>query len=319
MSALDLLTIGESLGLIVAKRTGRLANSPGVRLGFGGAESNVAIGMSRLGASTAWAGRVGADGIGDLITRELRAEGIEVHATVDPSAATALMIKERPSAATSRVTYYRSAQAGSRLNPDDIADGLVERARVLHVTGITAALGAQPLAAIGVAIDRARAAGAQVSFDVNHRPSLWRNADDAKTAYRALVARADIVFAGADESTLVTGVSCGPEEQAAALQDLGARCAVIKLGERGAYARDADRDEHREAMPVQVVDTVGAGDAFVAGWLSETVRGKSLKARLETAILCGALACTTEGDWEAAPTRADLARFVRPDREPVLR
>lgn len=314
---LDVVTVGESLGLVVSESVGRLVHAPAMRLGFGGAESNVAIGVSRLGQSAAWAGRIGADGIGELIVRELRAEGVQVHAKTD-AAATALMVKERPRAGESRVTYYRSVQAGSHLVPSDVPAGLVEGARILHVTGITPALGAGPLSTVRSAIARAKDAGVLVSFDVNHRSSLWSSVSDAAAVYRSLAESADIVFAGLDEAEIVTGLTSAGE-QASALRELGATCAVIKLGADGAYAMDPSGALSQPAVPVDAVDTVGAGDAFVAGWLSETVLGSSLAVRLQTATACGAFACTGHGDWEATPTRAELARFTGPDREPVQR
>lgn len=320
MTSLDVVAIGESLGLLVPDRPGRLAHVPHLRLGFGGAESNVAIGVARLGGRSAWVGRVGGDGLGELVTRGIRAEGVEVHASVDPDAATALMIKERPRPGSSRVTYYRSVQAGSRLTAADIPDGVIERAAILHVTGISAGLGEGPLAAVHAAIDRAKAAGVTVSFDVNHRSALWRNGNgrDAAAAYRELAARSDIVFAGDDEAALVTGRR-DPREQLEAIRALGVACAVIKLGEHGAIASEGDTVSARDAVRVDVVDTVGAGDAFVAGWLAETAAGASLEHRLETAVQCGALACTVDGDWEAAPTRADVTALATPGADPVQR
>jgi 2-dehydro-3-deoxygluconokinase len=318
MGQLDVLCIGEALGLLVPERPGRLAHVRGLRLGFGGAESNVAIGVARLGGAAGWAGRVGSDGIGDLILREIRAEGVEVHAALDEDAATAVMIKERPRPGASRVSYYRSVQAGSRLTASDIPEGLVERARILHVTGISAGLGEGPLAAVHAAIDRAQAAGVRVSFDVNHRSALWRDGRDPRAAYRELARRADLVFAGDDEAALLTGVT-GPEAQLDAILAMGSGCAIVKLGSRGAIASDGDAHVRRDALRVDVVDTVGAGDAFVAGWLAETVLGSTLDARIDTAIACGALACTGDGDWEAAPTRSDLRLFHAPAGDPVQR
>ena len=186
------------------------------------------------------------------------------------------------------------------------------------------------------AIDRAKAAGVTVSFDVNHRSALWRNASDgnddgnvgnggngsngrdAGAAYRELAARSDIVFAGDDEAALVTGRH-DPREQLDAIRALGVTCAVIKLGEHGAIASEGETVSARDAVRVDVVDTVGAGDAFVAGWLAETAAGASLEHRLETAVQCGALACTVDGDWEAAPTRADVVTLATPGADPVQR
>jgi 2-dehydro-3-deoxygluconokinase len=315
----DVLVVGESLGLLVAEAGGRLLSGAGMRLRFGGAESNVAIGVSRLGGSSAWAGRLGADAVGDLILRELRAEGVASFAARDAGVATALMLKERPHPGTSRVTYYRRGQAGSRLTAADVPMDEVARARILHVTGISAGLGTGPLTAVHAAIDAARAAGTLVSVDVNHRSALWEDMDAARTAYRGLVERADIVFAGDDEAEIVTGET-DPHRQAAALVALGPSRAVVKLGDRGALTLGADGESlARDAWRVDVVDTVGAGDAFVAGWLSELAVGTTAERCLETATACGAVACTGEGDWEAAPTRADLEWLRRGPGDPVIR
>ncbi|WP_144796593.1 sugar kinase [Microbacterium paludicola] len=318
MMGLGVLAVGESLGLVMPDAIGRLAHTRGARIGFGGAESNVAIGVSRLGGVAGWAGRLGADSLGDLITRELRAENVEVHVALDPDAATAMMVKERPRPGSTRVTYYRSVQAGSRLTEQDIPPGLVEDAKILHVTGITAGLGERPLYALHRLIDRARDSRTLVSFDVNHRPSLWRDGRNAGEAYRTLVRRADIVFAGDDEARLVTDRD-DLDAQISALRDLGPACVVIKLGDQGAVAAEGPDLIRRSALKIDVVDTVGAGDSFVAGWLAETLADADLETRLRTAVICGALACTNQGDWEAAPTRADIAAVDNDGADPVQR
>jgi 2-dehydro-3-deoxygluconokinase len=315
---IDVVTVGESLGLLTAHETGSLRHVREMQLGFGGAESNVAIGVARLEGSAVWIGRVGADPIGELIVRELRAERVESVAIVDDEAATALMLKERPRPGASQVTYYRRFQAGSRLCPADIPRGVVERGRILHVTGITAALGESPQAAVHTAIDHAKRAGRAVSFDVNHRSSLWVDASEAVNAYRALAQRADIVFAGEDEAALVTGEN-DSQRQLNELLALGAKQVVIKRGALGAAAASDGGAHHQAAYQIPVVDTVGAGDAFVAGWLAEMARGADIRTCLNTASLCGALACTSLGDWEATPTRRDLAQLMRPGSDPVSR
>ncbi len=146
----------------------------------------------------------------------------------------------------------------------------------------------------------------KVSVDVNHRAALW--APDGGTRPAQAGARADIVFAGDDEAALVLGRERAddPEELAAALTGLGPAGAVVKLGAEGASAL-VDGVHHRQAaVPVQVVDPVGAGDAFVGAYLSELMAGADVKRCLETAALAGALLCTVPGDWEAMPTRAVL-------------
>ncbi|MHC9293982.1 sugar kinase [Mycobacterium sp. LTG2003] len=314
----DVVTIGESLGLLTAPRCGRLHHNPVLRLGFGGAESNVAIGVARLGGSAAWIGRIGADSLGELILRELRAESVHPFAVLDHDAATALMIKERPHPGTSQISYYRREQAGSRLRPCDVPAAAVADTKILHITGISAGLGETPLAAAHAAIDLAAAAGATVSFDVNHRDALWSDRDGAASAYRELARRADIVFAGEDEARLLTDADT-PDGQLDALLGMGVECAVVKRGAEGAVAATVGGRCSAPAVPVPVVDTVGAGDAFVAGWLAEHARGADVRQCLATAVACGAFACTGEGDWESAPTREDLRWLREGAADPVRR
>ena len=315
----DVVALGESLGLLVSDQTGRLSLGAGLRLAFGGAESNVAIGVQRLGGTASWIGRVGCDAVGDLIVRELRAEGVSVHAIRDPDVPTALMLKERPHPGASRITYYRRAMAGSRLGRDDVPSDAVADARVLYVTGISAALGEGPLAAAHAAIDHAKAVGTRVAFDVNHRGTLVDDVDWIRGAYRGLAERADVIFAGDDEAELLTGET-DPLTQLDALLAMGADHAVVKLGENGALQKSAGGAvTRRNAIQVTVVDTVGAGDAFAAGWLVEWIKGGDAGACLELAVRCGAFACLAEGDWESAPTRMDLAWLDRGARDPVTR
>ncbi|KRE30608.1 sugar kinase [Agromyces sp. Soil535] len=311
------LTIGEGIGVLRTHGIGTLALERELAVGTGGAEGNVAIGLARLGVPVTWLGRVGDDGLGTRVTRELRAEGVGVIAPVDPGAPTGLMLKEAPSPGRSVVTYHRSGSAGSRLSPDDLDVVDFHAFALVHVTGITPALSASARACIDVAIERAREAGTAVSFDVNHRSRLW-SADAALDTYREIARRSDIVFAGADEAALLTGL---PEDDvpalAAATASLGPAEVVIKLGERGAVALLDHRMTSRAAIQVAVVDTVGAGDAFVAGYLAERLRGASVEARLELGIRTGAAACAHPGDWEGFPTRRDLDRTVGSD--PVSR
>ena len=311
------LTIGEGLGVLRTQGIGTLALERELTVGTGGAECNVAIGLARLGVPVTWLGRVGDDGLGARVVRELRAEAVSVIAPVDPRAPTGLLLKETPSAGHTVVTYHRSGSAGSRLSPGDLDAVDLRSFDVLHVTGITPALSATARECIDVAIDRARQAGTAVSFDVNHRSRLW-SADAAAEVYREIARRSDVVFAGADEAALLTGL---PEDDAPALAEaigaLGPAEVVVKLGARGALARLDGRMTSRAATPVAVVDTVGAGDAFVAGYLAERLRGASVEARLELAVRTGAAACAHAGDWEGFPTRRDLDRNPGPD--PVSR
>jgi 2-dehydro-3-deoxygluconokinase len=308
---MTVLTLGEALGVLHTAEP--IAHAPHLRIGTGGSEANVAIGLARLGADVRWLGRVGDDGLGRRVVRELRAEGVQVAAVVDPAAPTGLLLKETDAAGRTEVVYHRRGSAGSRLSPEDLAEVDWSSVTHLHVTGITPALSASASAAVDAAMQRLEA---PVSFDVNHRGRLW-SAEAAAPVYRRLAARATIVFAGLDEAMLLVPEADGAEDAARRIAALGPVEVVIKLGADGALALVDGLVEQVAALPVHVVDTVGAGDAFVAGYLAERVLGRPTTARLATAAAAGAAACTHPGDWEGLPFRRDIDR-VRA-AEPVAR
>ncbi|WP_283135064.1 sugar kinase [Rhizohabitans arisaemae] len=306
----DLVTLGEAMGLLTPIEPGPLLRKPLMRLGFGGAETNLAIGASRLGLRTHWIGRVGDDEIGDLIVRELRAEGV-VTSCVRDTAPTGLMLKTVGAAGQVRVTYLRSASAGSRLSVDDVDETAIREAKVLHVTGITPALGDKPAAAVSAAVEVARANGVTVSLDVNYRGALW-DPRTAALALEPLVKQADVLFTTFEEARLIVDEAT-PADCARVLSSLGPSQVMVKLGAAGSVSVVDDELYVREAETVTVVDPVGAGDAFAAGYLSELVRGVDPHGRLSTATRTGAFAVTVSGDWEGLPTRADLSDFERRD------
>ena len=305
-----LVTVGETLVLLTTREPGRLRHAHELLMSVGGAESNVAIGVSRLGLPATWIGRLGDDELGELIARTLRAERVAVDATIDPQAPTSLMVKERDGAAAARVSYYRATGPGSRLRPDDLDRDAIAAAGVLHLTGITPALSASARETTEAALETARAAGVPVSFDLNLRTRLWEPAVAAPVLLD-LAARADHLFVGVDEAAAL-GWPTAPEQLGAWLLERGPRVVVVKRGADGAVAFDADGVHPVAPVPVEAVDPVGAGDAFAAGYLAELLSGAPLQRRLTTAAACGALACTGRGDWESLPTRAELERLGRP-------
>jgi len=320
------VTFGETMLLLTGRDTGAVPDLDHMHVDTGGAESNVAIGLVRAGVPTTWIGRVGTDPAGDRVARDVRREGVDVVAVPDPDRSTGIMMKERLSDGRTRVTYHRRGSAGSALRPSDLPPGVVEGAALLHVTGITLALSDEARATVVAALDRADAAGVPVSFDVNHRPKLI-DPDTAREHYRAVARRSSIVFAGDDEARLVLG-SAGDEGDdevlAHGLAALARGRAVVKLGSRGAVASVDGEFLRRPATPVRVVDPVGAGDAFVAGWLAASLAGATTAEALDRAADAGALACTVESDWRrpdpaalhdpTVPTDVDHTVHDRVDR-----
>ncbi|MCU1419912.1 MAG: sugar kinase [Mycetocola sp.] len=312
------VTFGETMALLRSPAVGPLAHSSSLSLGVGGAESNVAIGLARAGVPTVWMGRVGRDPFGELVTREIRAEGVHVHAVVDDVAATGLMVKEQRTSVQTRVMYYRNGSAGSRLSPADLPVEAITEAKVLHVSGITPALSQSAREAVEAAIGLARNSDTLVSFDVNYRSALW-SVEEASLTLRPLIAYSDLVFASEEEVPLLTDISGGPAEQARAISAIGPTHVVIKRGARGAVALVEGQLHESDAFEITPVDTVGAGDAFVAGYLAGFLARSSTPEVLRRANAAGAYACMSGGDWEGLPRGEEWRTIGDHGTDPVTR
>lgn len=308
-SVKHLVTIGETLALLTSPATGLLRHAPYLSVGVGGAESNVAIGMHRLGIQAIWIGRVGADEFGKRVVSCIRGEGVTVGAIIDPVAPTGLMIKERRTGHVTRILYYRQGSAGSRLSPADVDEQAVRQASVLHVTGITPALSSDARSCIFSAVEIACEARVPVSLDFNYRSRLW-SPDEASPVLRDLTRRADLIFTGADEARLVAAGGTD-EDVAKQLSSLGPEHVVIKRGALGSIGVVHGELIHQPAVPTQVVDTVGAGDAFVAGYLSQFVSERGPVECLSTASIAGAFAVSVASDWEGLPELDELGLLER--------
>lgn len=303
----DVVTVGETMALLGASD---LTVSSGTRyeLSFGGAESNVAIGLARLGHSVTWVSALGVDAFGDMIEREVSAEGVRVIVPRDATRPTGLMVKNTSVGDTRLVRYYRAGSAASAMGPDDLDTALIGSARILHLTGITPALSTSTRELSLAAAASAKEQGVLVSFDLNYRAALWSEAL-ASAVMRELVALSDIVFGGPEELALIVDRQASHEQLARGVGEFGPRCIVVKDGERGAGMMLDGEWVHQPAHPVEVVDTVGAGDGFVAGFLSEVLDGSSPQSQLQTAVVTGALCCTHHGDWQGFPTRDRIDQF----------
>lgn len=306
---LDVVTFGETMILLRPAAPGPLRSAELFARSFGGAEANMAIGLSRLGCKVGWVSRLGDDEFGRYIRNTIRGEGVDVAAVkLDPEAPTALFFKEPRPGRESRVFYYRKGSAASRMAPGDLPPDYLRGARYLHLSGITPALSDSCRALCYQAVAAARAAGVAVCFDPNLRRKLWPEAE-ARRVLLELAAQADVFLPGVEEAEFLWGAGT-PEELAARALVHGARLVVMKLGAAGCLVAAGDRMERVPGFPVHVVDPVGAGDAFAAGFLAGLLRGLPPERAARLANACGALACTNFGDWEAAPEWADVEALL---------
>jgi len=305
-SMIDAVTVGETMAMVRTKNPGRPLNQDSCTLAIGGAESNVAIGLARLGYRVRWISALGADAFGDMIDSALRLEGVDVVAPRSADRPTGLMVKSPSTGAERFVSYYRAGSAAAAMNPDSVNDDLLRDARLLHLTGITPALSES---ARRLSLDlaaRAKALGLAVSLDINFRPALW-SAQQAAVILRELAANANLIFG--DRAELELLFDAGPKSDRDLLAEVskfGAEQVVLKRGDRGALALVAGQFFEQPAIQVEVVDTVGAGDAFVAGYLSGWLDSAEPADSLLRGVICGAQACENAGDWEGAPTREQV-------------
>lgn len=309
MSALiDVATFGEAMMLLVADRPGPLEDALAFYKRSAGAETNVAIGLSRLGLKVAWASRLGTDSMGRYLLAAMRQEGIDCSQVVcDASQKTGFMIKGQVSDGSDpAIEYHRQGSAASRMTAADINQPWLLSARHLHATGVFAAVSEGTLALTQQSMDLMRAGGRSVSFDPNLRPSLWASTAHMRSAINDLARRADWVLPGLEEGRLLTGEN-SPEAIARFYLNAGASRVIVKLGSEGAYFASTAGSGHVPGFAVaQVVDTVGAGDGFAVGVISALLEGLALAEATRRGAWIGAQAVQVMGDSEGLPTRAAL-------------
>jgi 2-dehydro-3-deoxygluconokinase len=305
----DVATLGEALVVLDPDTAGPLRTVTAFTRHFGGAELNVAVALARLGHRSAWAGALGDDELGHAILAFLRGEGVGVDGVrLSPEAPTGLYLKERRALDRLQVHYFRAGSAASALRAADLDLDRLLAAPVLHLTGITPALSDAGEALTDALTAAARERGVTLSFDANLRFRLLGDRDP-RALLRGALERADLVFCSHEEADLLLRAA-EPEGVARALGGLRAQVVVVHDAD-GAYAVERDGTVTRaDAHRVTAVDTVGAGDAFVAGFLSGRLRGWDTAGCLALACACGACAVTVPGDAESMPFAAEALSLL---------
>jgi 2-dehydro-3-deoxygluconokinase len=302
---LEVTTLGEALVAMTSASSGPMRHVTAFEKHIGGAELNVAVGLARLGHRAGFAGRLGDDEFGKGILAFLRGEGVDVAgASLDPGAPTGVYFKERRALGRLRAHYYRAGSAASRMRFEDLDLDYLFAARILHLTGITAAVSESCRNLVErLVIAAAEERELTVSFDANVRRLLFRERDPG-AVLNPIVARADLLFLSDDEADLLVG-GHDPLTVAQARERLGVATIVVHRAD-GAFAATAEGISSSDAYSVDVVDVVGAGDAFVAGFLSGRLQGCATEECLDIANACGACAVTVVGDAEGLPSREDV-------------
>jgi 2-dehydro-3-deoxygluconokinase len=292
-----LLAIGETMALVAPVDPVSVVDAEVFLVDAGGAESNVAAHVAALGHRAVWFSRLGADALGRRVAAQLAQRGVDVtRVEFDARHPTGLYVKDPGNG----VLYYRRGSAASTLSEADARAASFDGVDLVHVSGITAAISPSAAGFLSAVMTRAREHGVPVSFDVNHRAALWaaldtdmREPDAAATALREFARRADIVFTGLDEAEGLWGTSTAAEVRAL-LPDVAEL--IVKDGSVGATAFTGASSVFEPALVVEVVEAVGAGDAFAGGYLAGVLSGAPISERLRAGHTRAALALRTTRD-----------------------
>ncbi|THE11594.1 sugar kinase [Bacillus timonensis] len=308
---MDVITFGETMVLFTPITPGPLRFTSSFQKTIGGAESNVAIALSRLGHRVGWTGRLGKDEFGIYIRNFIRGEGVDTSGVIfDENNPTAVFFKEMRPMQEPNILYYRNGSAASRMVPEDLNEEQIKTASFLHLTGITPALSPSCRETVMHAISLAKKNGVKVVFDPNIRLKLW-NKEQASGVLNVIAAQSDIVLPGLEEGTILTGKK-QPADIAACFLEKGVEAVVVKLGDKGAYyATKAAQGFVPGYTVTRIIDPIGAGDGFAAGFLSGLLRGWSLEEAVRLGNRVGAFALTTAGDVEGYPYWSQICQDRR--------
>ena len=325
---MDLITLSDLLiDMFPAEVGRRLADVSAFYPKPGGASANAAVAAQRLGVATAFIGKVGDDAFGHHLIDVMRGEGIETRCIrFDREARTTMAVIALPTENHAEFVFYRNPGADQRLLPAELDRDLLADTRALHVGSLS--LTDEPSrSAAFEAVRLAKAAGALVSFDTNYRPTLWQSAAAALEQYEALIPLVDLLKVNEVELALLTNGQWSTVDSHLSISEAtgellarGPSLVVVTLGGQGSYFRCAAGGESVPGFQVATVDSVGCGDAFIAGVLAQLLaaddwRGQLTVERLRQVLryanAVGALTATKQGAIPALPTRTEVERFLK--------
>lgn len=298
----DVITLGETMLRLSPPEPLRIEQTGSYEAFVGGSESNVAVGLARLGLSAAWLSRMTDNAIGHSVVNAIRAQGVDTSQVVwTQQDRVGLYFYEAGSAPRDgQVIYDRGGSAAARMQPADLPALKPGGARLLHLSGITPALSTSAAQTAWALAQTAKAHGWQISFDVNYRQLLW-SPEAARAGCHALASLADILFLPARDAVTLYQTASDPEQAARQMRALYPQATVIlSLGADGALAADAAGTVRQAAYRAETTNStlgrIGGGDAFVAGYLYGHLRGASQQDALRWGTACAAYKYSMSGD-----------------------
>jgi 2-dehydro-3-deoxygluconokinase len=311
MKKLDAVTFGEAMAMFIANQPGALHEMEQFTRELAGAETNVAIGLARLGLKSGYASKVGNDSFGRFIVERLKSESVDTdHINTDDRYPTGFQLKSKVTTGDPEVEYFRKGSAASHLSIEDFNEEYFQNANLLHMTGIPLALSEETRAFAKHVQSFMKKNGRPVSFDTNLRPTLWKSKAEMVEQINEVAFGSDYVLPGITEGEILTGYK-EPRDIAAFYSDKGVKLVVIKLGAEGAFYKSTDEEGTVPGFKVEkVVDTVGAGDGFAVGVISGIIEGLPIREAVLRGNAIGALAVQSPGDNDGYPTKSQLQEFI---------
>lgn len=297
----DVITLGETMVRLTPPDFRLLEQTNTVNMHVAGSESNVAVGLARLGMKVAWLSRLTDNVVGQYVAGSIRVHGVDTSHVVwtDEDRVGLYFMEEARQPRSSRVLYDRAHSAMSAIQPTDLPDDLFapDGTRLLHLSGITPAISVSAAETFHGAFERAKTLGWKISFDLNYRSKLWSEAD-ARACYEEYMPQSDIIITPLGDSKRILGLTGGENE---VLEQLHQRypqaTIVLTLGADGAAACDPSGTQYRQpAFPAEQVDRIGGGDAFDAGFLYSHLRGDDTATALRWGAAVAALKYSIVGD-----------------------
>lgn len=325
MNSLDVVTFGETMVAFNPLQILTIENNHTFIKQLAGSESNLAIGLSRMGHKVGWFSKLGNDSFGTYIRNTIRGYGVDTQLVeFSESHQTGILFKEKVTASKTNVIYYRKNSAASKMTDKLLDSSYFKNTKFLFITGITVSLSESCRKLVFTAIREAKKHGIKIVFDPNIRLKLWRDVEEATQILNDIVKQSDYILAGKSEGEFLSGKNT-VEEMAEFLKSMNGNLKVIiKLGEDGCYYSDDFSTGYIEGVKVnKVVDPVGAGDGFATGFISGLLRGKSMEDSLKIANFIGAHMVQVEGDIEGFPSISQLevlySDYLNPEADEVIR
>lgn len=309
---IDVLSVGRACLDLYAHEIGVPMTGVSMFNAFvGGCPANVVVGTRRLGLSTMMLSAVGDDQVGDFVVDFLRREGVRVDTiSRKPGRRTGAALLTIVPPETFTLTYYRDNCADLALGVGDVDAAPIADARVLFLSG-TGLSGEPSATATHYAAERARTAGTVVVVDLDYRPTLWSDAATFGASARALLRNADLAIGTEDEIRAAAGGSLGTLESAERLLATGVRALVMKRGPAGARLfRAGEAPADARPFTVDILNVLGAGDAFASGFLYAWLTGASLERAMRFGNATGAIVVTRHGCANDMPTLHDVEAFI---------